>query len=80
MAILPEYRHILSGVERADSFVVNPHKWLFTPIDLSAFYTRHPEVLRQALSLVPEYLRSQEDPRALNYMDYGIVLDAGSGR
>ena len=48
----------------ADSLVVNPHKWLFTPIDLSAFYTRKPEVLRRAFSLVPEYLRTAEDPRA----------------
>lgn len=74
LGILPEYRYLLDGVDRADSFVVNPHKWLFTPIDLSAFYTKHPEVLRQALSLVPEYLRTQQDPRAINYMDYGIVL------
>lgn len=73
-AILPEFRHILAGAERADSLVMNPHKWLFTPIDLSAFYTRRPDTLRQAFSLVPEYLRTEEDPRAVNFMDYGVQL------
>jgi len=72
--LVPEYRHLIDGCHRADSFVVNPHKWLFTPIDLSAFYTRRPQYLRQALSLVPSYLQSAENPRALNYMDYSIAL------
>jgi aromatic-L-amino-acid decarboxylase len=58
-AIVPELRDaVLDGVALADSLVVNPHKWLFTPIDCSAFYTRRPEVLKQAFSLVPEYLRT----------------------
>lgn len=73
-AVIPEYRHILTGCERAHSFVVNAHKWLFTPLDLSAFYTRRPDILRQAFSLVPEYLRTAEDPRAVNLMDYGVPL------
>jgi aromatic-L-amino-acid decarboxylase len=73
-AIVPELRHILNGAERADSLVVNPHKWLFTPVDLSAFYTRRPDILRRAFSLVPEYLRTAEDSRAVNYMDYGVPL------
>lgn len=73
-AILPEYRHILDGAERADSIVVNPHKWLLTPLDLSAFYTRRPEVLREAFALVPEYLRTAEDARAIHFMDYGLPL------
>lgn len=73
-AILPEYEHYLEGASRAHSLVINPHKWLFTPIDLSAFYIRHPEALRQALSLVPEYLRTPDDPRMVNYMDYGVAL------
>ncbi len=63
-----------NGAGRAHSLVVNPHKWLFTPVDLSAFYTRKPEILRRAFSLVPEYLRTAEDPRAVNYMDYGVQL------
>jgi aromatic-L-amino-acid/L-tryptophan decarboxylase len=73
-AILPEQHHIFDGVERADSLVTNPHKWLFTPVDLSAFYTRRPEILRRAFSLVPEYLRTAPDPRAINLMDYGVPL------
>ena len=73
-AILPEKRWALAGCERADSIVVNPHKWLFVPIDCSAFYCRHPSILRQAFSLVPEYLRTSEDDRVRNLMDYGIQL------
>jgi aromatic-L-amino-acid decarboxylase len=73
-AILPEHRHILAGVERAHSLVFNAHKWLLTPIDLSAFYTRRPDILRRAFSLTPEYLKTQEDPRAHNLMDYGVPL------
>lgn len=73
-AMLAEQRHHFVGCERADSFVVNPHKWLFVPMDLTAFYTSRPEHFRNALSLVPEYLRSREDPRAVNYMEYSIPL------
>src|SRR5580698_3216125 len=65
-AIVPELRWVLDGAERADSIVVNPHKWLFTPIDCSVFYTSRPEILRRAFSLVPEYLKTGEDPRAVN--------------
>jgi aromatic-L-amino-acid decarboxylase len=73
-AVLPELRSVLNGAERAHSLVVNPHKWLFTPLDISAFYTRRPDILRRAFSLVPEYLKTGEDPRAVNYMDYGVQL------
>ena len=73
-AVVPELQPILDGAWRAHSLVVNPHKWLFTPVDLSAFYTREPGILRRAFSLVPEYLRTVEDPRAVNYMDYGVQL------
>jgi aromatic-L-amino-acid decarboxylase len=72
--LLPECAHHFKGIERADSVVTNPHKWLMTQMDCSTFYTRHPEVLRQALSLVPEYLRASEDPRAVHLMDYGVPL------
>lgn len=72
-AVVPELRGVLDGVERADSFVVNPHKWLFTPVDCSAMYTRRPEVLRRAFSLVPEYLATPETD-AVNFMDYGVQL------
>jgi len=73
-AVVPELRGILNGAGRAHSLVVNPHKWLFTPIDLSVFYTSRPDILRRAFSLVPEYLKTGEDPRAVNLMDYGVQL------
>jgi aromatic-L-amino-acid decarboxylase len=73
-AVLPEFKHYFAGIERAHSFVTNPHKWLLTPVDLSAFYTREPKVLREAFSLVPEYLRASDDPRAIHLMDYGVAL------
>ena len=73
-AILPECRWAIEGCERADSIVLNPHKWLFTPFDFSAFYCRNPKVLRAAFSLVPEFLRTTEDAEVRNYMDYGIQL------
>ncbi|HKW96339.1 MAG TPA: pyridoxal-dependent decarboxylase [Bryobacteraceae bacterium] len=74
VAIAPEFQHLLKGCERADSLVTNPHKWLFTPVDISLLYTRHPEILRRAFSLVPEYLKTADDPRAVNFMDYGVPL------
>ncbi len=73
-AILPEMKYILDGIELADSIVVNPHKWMFTPIDISAFYTKKPDVLRRAFSLVAEYLKTNDDSEAENLMDYGIQL------
>ncbi len=72
--LLPEFQHMIRGAERAHSYVVNPHKWLFVPLDCSAFYTRFPEILRRAFSITPEYLRTSEDPRAVNLMDYGVPL------
>jgi len=73
-AIVPEFREILAGCERADSIVVNPHKWLFTPFDLSVLYTRHMDLLRRAFSLVPEYLRTPEQEKVRSGSDYGIQL------
>ncbi len=73
-AVVPELRHVLAGVDLADSLVVNPHKWLFTPIDLSAMFTRRPDVLRRAFSLVPEYLVTREQDEVVNLMDYGVQL------
>jgi aromatic-L-amino-acid decarboxylase len=71
--IAPEFRFLWDGVERADSIVINPHKWLFTPIDCSVLYTRKPDVLRETFSLVPEYLKTT-DTAEINYMDYGLQL------
>jgi aromatic-L-amino-acid decarboxylase len=73
-AVVPELRNILAGCERADSIVVNPHKWLFTPFDLSVLYTRHMDLLRRAFSLVPEYLRTPEQENVRSGSDYGIQL------
>jgi aromatic-L-amino-acid decarboxylase len=73
-AMLPGYEWILRGADRADSLVVNPHKWLFTPFDLSAFYCRRMDVLRAAFSLTPEYLRTTESAPVRNLMDTGIQL------
>ncbi|MBN2614905.1 MAG: aspartate aminotransferase family protein [Bacteroidales bacterium] len=73
-AVLPEMRTIFKGIEKADSVVVNPHKWMFTPIDLSVFFTQKPEVLKRAFSLVAEYLKTGEGSSVQNYMDYGIQL------
>ncbi|HXG65494.1 MAG TPA: pyridoxal-dependent decarboxylase [Blastocatellia bacterium] len=73
-AIVPEYRWILEGSERADSLVVNPHKWLFVPVDLSILYCKRMDILRQAFSLVPEYLRTSEQDEVHNFMDYGPQL------
>ena len=73
-AMLPSHRHILDGAERADSLVVNPHKWLFTPFDLSAFYSRRMDVVRAAFSLTPEYLKTSEAGAVKNLMDTGVQL------
>ncbi|MFI5184466.1 MAG: pyridoxal phosphate-dependent decarboxylase family protein [Vicinamibacteria bacterium] len=73
-AVVPELRPVLAGAERADSIVINPHKWLFVPLDLSVLYTRRPDVVKAAFSLVPEYLRTAEEEIAPNLMDYGVSL------
>jgi len=73
-ALAPEFRWAFEGCERADSMVWNPHKWLMVPMDCSVFYTSRPEVLRRAFSLIPEYLATASDPRAVNLMDYGVPL------
>jgi aromatic-L-amino-acid decarboxylase len=73
-AVVPEMRDILAGVEHADSLVVNPHKWLFTPFDCSAFFTTKPDVLERAFSLVHEYLVTPERESVVDFMNYGVQL------
>ncbi|MFL6466646.1 MAG: pyridoxal phosphate-dependent decarboxylase family protein [Pyrinomonadaceae bacterium] len=73
-AIIPEKRDLFKGWERADSIVINPHKWLFTPFDLSVLYCRDLDVLKKAFSLVPEYLKTSDQAAVKNGMDYGIQL------
>jgi aromatic-L-amino-acid decarboxylase len=74
LAMLPEYAHLVRKLEPADSLVINPHKWLFVPLDFSTLYTRRPELLRETFSLVPEYLRGDAERGEVNYMDYGVQL------
>jgi aromatic-L-amino-acid decarboxylase len=71
-AVCPELRPLFAGWERADSLVVNPHKWMFVPMDCSALWTRRPDDFRRAFSLVPEYLRAGDEVPSLN--EYSIPL------
>lgn len=71
-AIVPEFQHYFKGMARADSIVTNPHKWLFTPFDLSILYVKDLDLLKQTFSLVAEYLKVSET--VTNQMDYGIQL------
>ena len=73
-AILPELRPILDGIEDADSFFFNPHKWLFVNFDCSAYYVRDVNALLQAFALTPEYLRTSQDAEVANFRDWGIPL------
>jgi aromatic-L-amino-acid decarboxylase len=73
-AVVPEVRALFQGWDRADSVVINPHKWLFTPIDCSVLYCQRPEMLVRAFSIVPEYLTSAEQAETRSLMDYGVSL------
>jgi aromatic-L-amino-acid decarboxylase len=73
-AMVPGRERILQGAELADSLVVNPHKWLFTPFDLSVLYCRHMDLIRAAFALTPEYLKTIEAAPVRNLMDTGIQL------
>lgn len=73
-AILPECRWLLDGIERADSFVFNPHKWLLTNFDCSAYFVRDVDALRRTFSTAPEYLRTAHDADVVNFRDWGIQL------
>ncbi len=72
--LLPEYRWMLQGIEQADSFVFNPHKWLFTNFDCSAYFVKDSESLINTFKLVPEYLRSQIPDHVNDYSNWGIQL------
>ena len=72
--ILPEFRWMIKGVEQADSFVFNPHKWLFTNFDCSAYFVRDRSALLKTLQLVPEYLRTYNQGRVNDYCDWGVPL------
>ncbi|MBN2274754.1 MAG: aspartate aminotransferase family protein [Bacteroidales bacterium] len=72
--LLHEYRWMIKGIEAADSFVFNPHKWLFTNFDCSAYFVRDKDALIKTFQLVPEYLKSQVHGHANDYSDWGIQL------
>ena len=78
IAALPEARGVMAGAELADSIAVNPHKWLFVPLDFSALYVRDASALRAVFALTPEYLEGDAAAAAgtnvVNYMDYGLQL------
>jgi len=73
-ALVPSRRGLFAGWERADSIVVNPHKWMFTPLDASLLLFRHPQVFRGAFSLVGDYMRTPDVGDAHNFNEYGIQL------
>jgi aromatic-L-amino-acid decarboxylase len=74
MGLLPEGAWAMDGIERADSIVFNPHKWLFVPLDFSTLYVRDPDLLKSVFSLTPEYLEGDASMGETNYMDYGLQL------
>ncbi|MFP4289440.1 MAG: pyridoxal phosphate-dependent decarboxylase family protein [Bacteroidales bacterium] len=73
-AIAPEFRYVLGGAELSDSLVFNPHKWMLTNFDCSAYFVKDPEILKQSFSLMPEYLKTAADEKVNNYRDWGIQL------
>jgi aromatic-L-amino-acid decarboxylase len=70
--VCPEHRWAFEGIERVDSIVVNPHKWLLTTQGCSAFWTRRPDELRDAFSVIPEYLRTSDE--VVSFSEYGPAL------
>lgn len=72
--LLPEHRGMLEGIEYCDSFVFNPHKWLFTNFDCSAHFVRDPEALVRTLEILPEYLKTQERSQVIDYRDWSVPL------
>jgi aromatic-L-amino-acid/L-tryptophan decarboxylase len=73
-ALVPELRAPFAGVENADSFVFNPHKWMLTNFDCTAYFVRDTSALLRTFQATPEYLRTAHDPEAVNYRDWGIQL------
>ena len=72
--ILPEYRRMIEGIEQVDSFVLNPHKWLFTNFDCSAYFVKDKTALVSTFEILPEYLKTKSDNEVNNYCDWGIPL------
>jgi aromatic-L-amino-acid decarboxylase len=75
LAILPEGRWVMEGTDRVDSIVVNPHKWMFVPLDFSVLFVKKPHILKDVFALTPEYLRGDSATQGtIDYMDFGIQL------
>jgi aromatic-L-amino-acid decarboxylase len=72
--IIPEYQFLIEGVEMADSFVFNPHKWLLTNFDCSVHYVKSPDDLKRTLTILPEYLKTREGDKVTNFRDWGVPL------
>jgi aromatic-L-amino-acid decarboxylase len=72
--LLPEYKHIVKGIEYADTFVFNPHKWMFTNFDCSAYFLKDKYALLKTFEIMPEYLKTDVDRLVNNYRDWGIQL------
>ena len=72
--VLPEHRGMLDGIEHVDSFVFNPHKWMFTNFDCSAHFVRDPEALIRTLEILPEFLKTRERSRVIDYRDWSVPL------
>jgi aromatic-L-amino-acid decarboxylase len=72
--LLPEKRWMIKGIEMADSFVFNPHKWMFTNFDCSAYFVKDRESLIRTFEILPEYLKTREGETVNNYRDWGIQL------
>ncbi len=72
--MLPEYQWLANGLDRADSFVFNPHKWLFTNFDCSAYFIKDKDMLIKTFTILPEYLKTKTKEKVNNYRDWGIAL------
>jgi aromatic-L-amino-acid decarboxylase len=72
--VLPEKKEVIKGIEMVDTFVFNPHKWMFTNFDCSAYFVQDREPLIRSLEILPEYLKTKEGGRVNNYRDWGIQL------
>jgi aromatic-L-amino-acid/L-tryptophan decarboxylase len=72
--LLPEYRWMIDGIKRVDSFVFNPHKWMFTNFDCSAYFVRDTEALVRTFEILPEYLKTNDGAPVKNYRDWGLQL------
>jgi aromatic-L-amino-acid decarboxylase len=72
--LLPEHRYMIDGIEQADSYVFNPHKWMLTNFDCSAYYVSDKETLLRTFSILPEYLKTGLEGQVNNYRDWGIAL------